>query len=599
LAAFPNGEVARQLSALAADGNTPTAQRLAAVSALVPNADRREVMSALVSLLDTQDPLLTARIVKALSEVSGADYGSDIDAWKRWWANQSALPESDRLHGQVRGLLRRVAQLQQELTEAGRVWAGQRSDLARSLAEVLAANYRLTLQPEQKDELLLSWLGDPAVEFRKVAARLVAEQISEGNPPSETVRSALRGRFYDDSPEVRNLAIEVIGALNEPSDADAMLARLELERDEHVRATILRVLGKLRNPAAIPTLVAELQRGTGSESSLACAADALGMLAGQGLVDQGVVDSLVEPLKDRYATLDQDSRTAKVAILGAMAAIGSPEFKPEFEANLSADDPELLLRAIRGVAVVGNGAQLDRLGNLLLHPDARVRQRTLAAVGELGGEEQLSIIIPRLNPSAEPIEGPREAAWQALNQIARRMPITAQARLADRLSDHPALAIEYLRSLHDSLVTIKPPPTELPVVREKLARLFGSLQRWAEALPYWRQLHAVAAQVNDPRTVEFALELLKSALLAERRDRIDEALDTLAATTGTPKREAQEALIAYVEGVIAEGDRDRLEAVVREFEGMSSTDWPALSEYLSARLPTDEGEASSRPSNSE
>ena len=67
-------------------------------------------------------------------------------------------------------------------------------------------------------------------------------------------------------------AIEIVGALNEPADAGALLDRLKLEQNESVRETLLRVLGKLRNAVAVGPLIDELTRLDAPDSAVARAA---------------------------------------------------------------------------------------------------------------------------------------------------------------------------------------------------------------------------------------------------------------------------------------------------------------------------------------
>ena len=598
LATFPGKSVIRLLSSLAADPEVALAARLAALDALAPNANRREAVAELVGLLDTQEPELVRRVVAALADVSGADYGTHAEAWKGWWQKRAALSEAQWLDEQLTRRAQQLRRLQQEHAVFKDQAEQRQSRLAARLAQALSGLYRLTPKPE-KDALLEGWLLDETAECRRVAVSLVAEQISEGNLPSEALRGALRRRYGDESAEVRRLAVEVIGALNDPTDAEAILARLAAEQDARVRVTILRVLGKLRNPDAIEPLLAELAGQDVPDSCAAAAADALGMLAARGRVDEELMNRLVGPLKSRFARTGDESRVVRVGILGAMAAIGSVEFREQFESNLSADDPELLLRAIQGVATIGNGEQVDRLCNLTTHTDARVRQRAVAALGTLGTEEQLSTIIARLSPSVETVEGPRRTAWQSFKQICSRLSLGEQVAAADRLADHPQLVGEYLKEIHGRFVQTNPPPPELPAVREKLAHLYTSLGRNQEALPYWRQLHALALQAGSDRVHEFGLALLRCSLACGKTDQILGIVQSLAVTGERDRQWATSAVIAYLDRLSGAGRETEAHKLADELRGLSADSFGALRSYLDGRFPeVREPAPSSQPADS-
>ena len=579
LAAFPDGKVVHELSKLAADAEAPQQQRLAALAALIPNMDRREVVGELIQLLDSKAPAIREVVLHALDRLTPQSFGEDINAWKAWWQEQSTLSDNEWLRRQVTHHAARLAALERDLEAMRKAASERHTQLAARLAQALTYNYRLTPQAE-REALLIRWLEDPVPETRRVAASLIAEQISEGDSPSVALRNALRLRYNDSSADVRKLAMEIIGSLNDPADAEPMLARLEVERDPGVRETVLRVLGKLRNPTSLGPLLAELQRPDAPEGCLAAAAEAIGMLAARAPFDEATRQSLVAPLKTHFAQSEGGPARVRVALLGAMAALGMPEFRPEFETNLNSDSPELLLRAIQGIATVGDGDLLDRMSNLTTHADARVRQRALEALAALGTEEQMATIVARLSPSVEAIEGPRQAAWQAFLQISKRLPLARQIAAADRLVDHPTLAADYLKRLHEEMSSTKPAPAELPAVRERLALLNDALERPCEALPLWRQLHTAAVYAADPRMHEFALAQLRSALACDKPDRIDADLLALQDAEASLKDAAVKAVTDYLKRIDGPQDVHRRADVIAALRTLPENAFPALTYFI-------------------
>jgi len=579
LSVYTNPQVTESLGAVAADPDASQRAREVALAALTPNTHRREVAGALVELLSAQQPALVAGAIEALRSISAVDFGNDAVQWRSWWDSQSLLSDRAWLEAVLKVRSQRLRRTQEAFAAYRQESEKRYSDLAARLAETLAALFRQTPQPE-RDASLATWLGDPSPEYRRSAAKLIAEQISEGNLPSDTVRAALVRRYADDSAEVRRLAIDIIGALNEPGDATALLQRLKVEQDVSVRETILKVLGKLRNPDAIPPLIEELLRADAPDACVAAAAESLGTLAARGGFEESVTVTMIEPLKSRFARTPATSRGVRIAILGAMAATRSPEFRPEFEAHLAAEDSELLLRAIQGVAVVGNGAQLDRLSNLATHVDARVRQRAITAIGDLGGPDQLSIVVARMSPAVETVEGPREAAWQAFRKICERAPLDAQAAAADRLVDLPVYREKYLKELHDRLLKQQPESRDLNRVRETLARTFAALGRNGEALPYWQALYTDAVATKSPRLHELALSFLECAVANDRFEQLPELLTALAESDDRSRAAAETAVIAGFDRLRSAGRVGDAAALSARLSGVSATAYPALARYL-------------------
>ena len=488
LSSFPDGQVARELGELAADTEAPVLQRLAAVDALAPIVDRRQVVHQLIRLLDSESAEVRTRVLAALRPASGVDYGPDVDRWKQWWQDKAALDDRQWLADRV-GLLRQRNRDLQETTSRRVAATEQRlQQLSRRLLDELEVVYRLT-PPPQREDLLVRWLGDPLVEARQAAVSRIAANISDGNPPPEAVRATLRERFSDESPEVRRRVFDVIAALTDPNDAEAVCSRLEHETVPTVREGILRTMGRLQNPIAIGPLTAELGDPNATDGCLIEAAASLGRLGGGSAADPAAIAAAIEPLKQRFATTSPDALRLRASLLEAMAGIGAAEFTEEFLANLDADQPRLLLPAIAGVTTVRDGSRIDRIFALASSNDARVRCRAFEALGVLGGAPaHLEATVSRLSPATEPSEAVRQAAWGAFCSILQGRPVQVRLEWAARLKDFPEREEAYLKDLTADLAGLQPPPAELDAARRQLAELYDAQGRFAESFPLWRDL---------------------------------------------------------------------------------------------------------------
>ncbi|GJM26153.1 MAG: hypothetical protein DHS20C16_25680 [Phycisphaerae bacterium] len=585
LSQFENPAVFESLQQIASQPDATLLKRKAALSALSHNTDRRDVVARLIQLLDTTDDDLRPLVLEALENVA-SPHGGSIESWKAWWSKQESLSELEWLRNQLHLKSKRLEARKVELREVRESARANRDQLASRLSEALSAQYRLT-SADEKNSLILDWLGDAAPTTRLVAAGLVAEQISEGNLPTEEIREALRAGYDDPSPAVRKTSVEIVGALNDPDDAAPMLARLQNESDPGVRETILSMLGKLRNPSAVIPLIEEITDVNAPESCVAAAAESLGMLANREILDAGHVTRSIGPLRSRYALVDGSSKRLKVALLKAMAAIGSPEFKPEFEANLAATDPELLLQAIRGVAIVGYAGRLDRLSELAAHTDARVRQKAIAALGALGTLDELDTVAARLSPGVENVDGPRQQAWLAFQTIAARCSLNERVKLADKLNDHPNLLAEYLTELESELSKEKPPHSALPEIQGILAKTYDGLGRKVEALPYWRKYYESSANRDKNERTAIAAQLLKCSLDCDKTQGLQELFATLSDAPASTVKSVQQDTIKYLLALSSAQRFDELRTFSDLLRDMPLDAYPLLQTHLkSAVLPS-------------
>ncbi|MCP4594418.1 MAG: HEAT repeat domain-containing protein, partial [bacterium] len=512
LASFRDASVIAQLGKLSQDSGRPLVQRVAVIEALAANIDRRVVIEQLIGLTADPESKVRERALVALARASRVDYGGSDEAWEAWWQEKSALDENAWLADRVQLFAQRTTELNTRLAAQRRESERRYQALARRMVDVLRLTYRLTAQQAQKDELLTAWLADPLVDLRRTAVDLIREQIYDQQRPSEAVRQALRDRYTDRSPDLRREVLELVAALNDPAEMDAILARLSAENDASVRETILGVLGKLRNPGAIPVLISEISDESASVACVTGAARSLSTLA-RVSEDPAQLASAVTPLLARMETAGPDDYRLREALLEAMAAIGLAEFAPQFLAHLDSDRPELVLPAIRGVVAMQGQAHLDHLWGLCQHADARVRLEAIRALGALGeGQRALEALMNHLNPITEPRDTVRDAAWEALNRILRSTPAETRLQWAGRLKDLPARQIDYLTTLVDEFANASPEPVQLHQARDLLARLLYGQGRYAEAVRHLQDLYTSLKASDDPTCGEVGVLLLSARL---------------------------------------------------------------------------------------
>jgi HEAT repeat protein len=615
LSCFRDGGVAPRLGVLAADGSAPLPQRLSAIDALAPNIGDRRMIEQLIGLLDVPSEEIRTRALAALAPAAAEDLGRDVNRWKQWWEAVARLDERQWLEGRVRLFSQRNRTLQNELNRV-RTEAEQRSTLlSKRLEEALREGYRLIGDAQQRQDALLAWLREPVVEVRLIAMAIISGQIQDGTKPSDSLRTELKTHFADESAEVRRRALLIVGALNDPADAEAILARLSTEKDPAVREVALRVLGQLPTPASIPLLIAEIRNPDAPVACVAEAAKSLGLLAldararatggvadatgeqnspgRQGLVGKGTIEAsslaeAVEPLKLRYAAAPAPDLRLRESLLVAMAQIGDPSCSAEFVSALDSTEPQILASALVGIKAIGGAHQLSRLMALTEHSDARVRQRAIEALASLGSESvHLERLAARLNPAVEPSDACRQAAWVGFRQLLKTKAMSVRLEWSDRLKTLPDLQRDYLEELAAEMAGQNPPRAELRGVRRRLAESYAAAGHASEVLPHWIALYKALAADGDPEAIAVGQSALGAALAARRNDACVELVTQLLASADATLADAViDALDESMRSLAAAGDVPAAEALRAALRSVPTESCPpGLQILLNGEMP--------------
>jgi len=572
LAAYPDGGVTERLGVLAADAQASPEQRAAAVDALASSVHKRAVARQIVALLPTENAELRARALRALRCVSRRDYGEDVAAWQAWWEREeSTLSDEDWLREKGRMFFQRLLEAQGELERVRADQERRYGTLAERLPVLLRQNYRLVPQRPQKDEMLARWLNDDQPEFRLTALAIISEEIQEGVLPADSLVAAVIAGLEFRVPEVRRAALGIIGAMGVPENAEAVVALLRDEQvDASARQTAFRVLGQLRNPAAIPTLIREIDVSQSPGAPAGCVAEAAGALAvlgARGKVDPEVIAPAVPVLLDRLARTPVDQMHVRGFLLRAMAGIAAPEFGPALTEALRSEQAPLLVPAIEGLAALGDASCLDRLVALVGHTDPRVREAAARAWGNLGSEAaHLEALMRHLSPPGETNDAVRAEAWNGWREMLARKPAEDRLRWADRLREMPDRQQAYLEELVRELSGHNPAPPELAASRERLATLLMARGDAAAALQIWQRLLAGTEAADDASAGNVRVHVLTAAAASGRYELVAEMLIRLAGAPDEVRGAAADETAKAISDRLNKGDLDGLRALLAALE---------------------------------
>ncbi len=560
LADFPGAEVVVELGALAGRSDVAMDRRLAAIDAMVSKVDSRAVVRELMALLEADVPEITAHVVAALEPVSRETFGADLERWGAWWKEKSALDEeawlTDRLH-LYRG---RVHSLQRELDSAHAL-ADRRHSAMSARTSRLQWDLFHSLGPDQKQAKLAEWLVDPLPEIILVSLDLIrARMADEGQRPQGEVLLALVKLLSEGTPAISLAVLEIVQNLkNEPSVVQAVLAQVAGEAEPEVRHALIKALGRLDSPEAVPTLVLEIASPHSSQVCVGEAAIALGRIAAGGYKVEPLDDAL-DALKSRYKLASGDGDTLRAALLTAMAGVGDPAFAPEFLDAIESDSASVVRPAMRGLRAIADNSKLPRFRTLTAHTDPLVRVAAVQAVGELGGQDaDLESVLTRLNPTIETSEPVREAAWTAFQDLLADKPLNMQLTRSERLSEMPDLETRYLQALVTRLATVNGNGIDGDAVYDRLARALVSQGKHADALPHLRHLYEGAAFRAGDGTQEIGLRWLEAALWASEQGDVAGIIARLVTEAGDDDTRAEivRTVVRHVESPAVQANAER------------------------------------------
>ena len=512
LADFPGTDVSQLMGTIASDPSETLVRRLAAIDALAPNTHRREVVRHLILLLDMGSREIVEKVIASLQPVAAESPGPLPRDWRRWWERQSAMSPEAWLVEQLQLFRDRARKLSAEL-DSQRDEARREQSVLITQLQTMQRELIRSLTPEQRQARLVEWIDGPSPVVRLAALRIIRSRIAdEGKRPEGELLSSLLRLLQDPRGDVFREAAQIVQSLQDAVVVDAVLVRLEAERESSRRAVLLGCLGKLGSAKPAPFLIREIADPSAQADCVREAALALGQMASLPEVVSASRDAIA-PLRRRYQASRANDPAMRTALLQAMSGLADPAFAPEFKDAIESNEAVVLQPALRGLRAVADASAMARIRALMSHTDPLVRKTAVEAVGSMGREESdRENLLLRLNPTNEPNEMVRESAWTALAEFMGRRPVPDRVKLATRLKDAPELEARYLRELHDDLAANQSEAPELPDIRERLIAVLLAQGRHAQACRFLRVAFEAKASEGGPGTIQAGVRWLDAAL---------------------------------------------------------------------------------------
>ena len=363
-----------------------------------------------------------------------------------------------------------------------------------------------------------------------------------------------------------------------------------------MRAALARALAPIKDPRAVPVLIAMLD-----DPAPDAAAAAANAIKGMGLHlrenDAALARRAALALRDALErrTTPQQNAALRETLIGAMGPLRQGELLPLFTGMLAERRGESLEVRRLAIGAIGEIADPRSAGVLITPLDDRDQRIRLAAVQALALNpalaENAEALRDRLDPQREPSPEVREAAWRALSSVFPQLSVQQLNIWAERFKDNAERRKLVLQALRDQQLRDRD-EDGLATSRTQLGEVLMKLKEFPNAAEQFRLAREYKKTQNVPAAALDQLMRAQMEALLYARD--FDAVATFASQMSTESAEN----IPVVSGLIwreAQRLRDAGEfQAALDLIVAARNVKPPLSERVQGELATIEKEINAR-----
>ena len=433
-------------------------------------------------------PQLSDAAADALGDMTGlTEFGRDVGQWDRWWRGQEGKSPDQFL-----------AERRAEREGSARQAIERLKIATQSIDRMVEDHHRPITDPKLRDADVLGYLNDPSPEFRAAGARLVNQDFNAGLPIADSVKERLRELIGDSSPDVRRRVASAIATINDTGAAKSLIAQLQREKIEPVKAALMQALAPTKNVAAVPDLIHFLDDPAFQVSE--AAAWALKELGPEIAKNPDLARQVARALQN---TIERTNNTRgadrlREYVTEAMIPLKDPSLVQTLFTLLDwragNTTPNTRNSAIRALAASDAPQNLKadiavRLSDSLLRDTEKgVRLEAAKALGVVGGPAQAEALYKAMGAPAEPDEAVREAAWKSLSSLFDQFSVNdLMAWASQRFPNSPEKQLTAYLALNKMLIPLGAPKADsLAVVQQNIGALYldPKIDKPDEAVPY-------------------------------------------------------------------------------------------------------------------
>lgn len=426
---FEYSRISGPLEKMATDDSLAAVARTNAICALKLHPDMEAIFS-LIRLLDDSDNIVASAAGQALKSLGIPVAGKDLKT-------RQEIIEQLRSKGRDEFLRNWLIRQEARMDELDRQ-CGKWRDLYLSSLEQI---YQGIDDSVQRGRFLVEHLSRTETAVKLWTLSKVEQWRKGTNPrlPGE-VEPVLLKLISDDNRDIRLQTAGLLSLMEYLNSAEALLAQLKAEPDEHIRLKLLVALGgacsyafspdaEFQIPDQIRTQTLELAAGCLSSDSHGKAqtgAEVIKKLLEQAGLAGAKVNKYISLLAERYnqPADSEDDILLRGELLNVMAGLcaGGPYrkesarlFKPLFEQALGEQSQVVREAAVSGLIYIDQAEALKILRKDFVNDSSPIiRAKLIELAGRLGGQEDLNWLWLQM------VSGSDIDPWPAMLKIFKR-----------------------------------------------------------------------------------------------------------------------------------------------------------------------------------
>lgn len=527
LSLYRTPKLTEQLLSLAQDSKRTIPQRLAAVHALgrmLPEAAAGPLFRMMEAATAAQGERceLAVACANSLRELTHMDLGTNLAAWKAWWAKNGGKSAYQWLETKLDLVTNENRDLKKRLQQTEDAYIDSTIRL-----------FRLG-SPNEADrtKAIQDYLGGVIPAQRRAGIELLATYLAAKQPIPPALRPAMRDLIDDPDPDVRRTAARVIGESGDLQAVKPLLEQSKVETDPMVNQAILVAIGQLGGDKSLLDQLLEKMNSQVDAVSIGAAKAIAKIFQNQAQIKRSQRDHVVRALIKRYEMAAPDQTELKQELLLTMGLIPEYPFRAVFERELASNVANLRLYAVRGLGALKDVTLVNVLAKQLNDSEPGVRAEIATQIAKLTHDaDAVEVLLTRVNPNNEKDNQVREATWMAILSMIKSWSVDQQLQWANNLTlQADPINDEQKTALADSLETrimdeaASWPTDQKVAIMTSFARFLLKTPRAENSVKFFLQAVTAAPEKSEERAQQVLTDLFRWSV---RNDIIAKYLNNL------------------------------------------------------------------------
>lgn len=233
-----------------------------------------------------------------------------------------------------------------------------------------------------------AYLGErwPELPSETRLAAVFAMREDAENEIEHNYDRALLVALHDGEANTRLAAIDGLAELESPTFCDALLAGVEQEPDERVRAAEAMALGRFALQAELNELEEQTSNRLRATLLRLLGSDPSPEVRRRALESAGYLAGDADIVRHIDAAYESGNHKSRVSALHAMGRQADTRWLDIVHRELSSDDPELRFEAVTAAGTIGDERSVLELIDRLSDEDVEVQMAAIASLGAVGGQ---------------------------------------------------------------------------------------------------------------------------------------------------------------------------------------------------------------------